>query len=220
MSKPTAASLSKARTPVPPVPQLTRSTTKPAAAPRTTTKTASKASTASSVKKPPSVEKQTTPTKPATDDNAADGAFSNVVDLSEVVDDQEPINGHALDMDLEDVIPPEKVSWQAAKPAESEEREADKSSNDAMEDVGPECDADASMDFANEGAPCSPSEVPSELQVGIVAEQQTSEQESKIDQGDDIESLVNLLESTSIRKDRPVSIASIPDEVHEIPDEE
>ncbi len=123
-------------------------------------------------------------------------------------------------MHSEDVIPLEEASGQPSKPAESDEREAEKSSNDAMEDVGPESDADASMDFADEGAPSSPSEVPPEPQVGIASEEQASEQESKIDRGDDIENLVNLLESASIRKDRPVSIASIPDEVHEIPDEE
>lgn len=38
--------------------------------------------------------------------------------------------------------------------------------------------------------------------------------------GDDIEDMVNLLESVSISKPRPQSIASIPDEVDEIPDEE
>lgn len=38
--------------------------------------------------------------------------------------------------------------------------------------------------------------------------------------GDDIEDMVNLLESVTISKVRPASIASIPDEVHEIPDEE
>jgi len=123
-------------------------------------------------------------------------------------------------MHSEDVITLEEASGQASKTSESEEREAEKISDDAMEDVGPESDADASMDFANEGALSSPPEVLPEPKVGIVSEEQASEQESKIDRGDDIESLVNLLESASIRKDRPVSIASIPDEVHEIPDEE
>jgi hypothetical protein len=123
-------------------------------------------------------------------------------------------------MHSEEVITPEEASGQASKTSESEEREAEKISDDAMEDVGPESDADASMDFANEGALSSPSEVSPEPKVGIVSEEQASEQESKIDRGDDIENLVNLLESASIRKDRPVSIASIPDEVHEIPDEE
>ncbi|KAF8349041.1 hypothetical protein F5887DRAFT_948901 [Amanita rubescens] len=219
LSKPTAASLSRARTPAPPLPQLTRSTTKPVAATRTTTKTASKAPTTSSVKRPSSVNKSTTPTEPATGDKGCD---DNVAGLSEIVEnqEQEPINGHALDMHSEDVITLEEASGQASKTSESEEREAEKISDDAMEDVGPESDADASMDFANEGALSSPSEVLPEPKVGIVSEEQASEQESKIDRGDDIESLVNLLESASIRKDRPVSIASIPDEVHEIPDEE
>jgi hypothetical protein len=39
-------------------------------------------------------------------------------------------------------------------------------------------------------------------------------------QGDDIENMVNLLETVSVPKVRPASIASMPEEVHEIPDEE
>ncbi|KAF8638290.1 hypothetical protein AX17_002310 [Amanita inopinata Kibby_2008] len=44
--------------------------------------------------------------------------------------------------------------------------------------------------------------------------------ELKAHESDDIENMVNLLEAVSVPKVRPASIDSIPDEVHEIPDEE
>ena len=152
----------------------------------------------------------------ATDVPNAGGASNNAVDL-DVDEKQEPINGHALERHSEDITPLREATGQ---PTESEEHVMEEGSDKAMEDVQPESDADASIDFANEGTLSSPSDIPPEPQVGIVEEQQASEQESKIDRGDDIENLVNLLESASLSKARAISIASIPDEVHEIPDEE
>lgn len=136
------------------------------------------------------------------------GPSSDAVDL-DVDEKQEPINGHALE-----------ATGPVSQPTESEDHGMEESSDKAAEDVQPESDADASIDFANEGTLSSPSDIPPEPQVGIVEEQQASEQESKIGSGDDIENLVNLLESASLSKARALSIASIPDEVHEIPDEE
>jgi hypothetical protein len=152
----------------------------------------------------------------ATNVSNASGASSDAVDL-DVDEKQEPINGHALEKHSEDVTPSGEATGQ---PTEIEEHGMEEGSDKAVEDVQPESDADASIDFANEGTLSSPSDIPPEPQVDIVEEQQASEQESKIDRGDDIENLVNLLESASLSKARAISIASIPDEVHEIPDEE
>lgn len=52
-----------------------------------------------------------------------------------------------------------------------------------------------------------------------VPEEPTDEMKSHSHVGNDIEDIVHLLES-SIPNARPLSIATIPDEVHEIPDEE
>lgn len=54
----------------------------------------------------------------------------------------------------------------------------------------------------------------------VVVEKGEVEKELPVHQGDDIESMVNLLENLPARNARPISIASIPDDVHEIPDEE
>lgn len=219
LSKPTAASLSRARSPAAPVPQPTRSNIKSAATTRIPTKTALKAAATSTPAKQPSpAQKSAIPMTlaAATDVPNAGGASNNAVDL-DVDEKQEPINGHALERHSEDITPLREATGQ---PTESEEHVMEEGSDKAMEDVQPESDADASIDFANEGTLSSPSDIPPEPQVGIVEEQQASEQESKIDRGDDIENLVNLLESASLSKARAISIASIPDEVHEIPDEE
>ena len=149
----------------------------------------------------------------------AGGASIDVADL-DVDEKQEPMNGHAVERHSEDVTSTEEAVGQVSQLTESEEHEIERSSDKSAEDVQPESDADASIDLAKEDAPSSPLEVPPEPKVGIVEEQLVSEQESRIDRGDDIENLVNLLESASVSKARPVSIASIPDEVHEIPDEE
>jgi hypothetical protein len=55
--------------------------------------------------------------------------------------------------------------------------------------------------------------------IQLVPEELADESKSQVYVGNDIEDIVNLLEF-SIPKARPASIASIPDEVHEIPDEE
>ena len=220
LSKPTAASLSRARTPVAPVPQSTRSNTKSTATTRTPTKTILKAADAStSAKNSSSVQKSVVSTTLAADVPNAGGASIDVADL-DVDEKQEPMNGHAVERHSEDVTSTEEAVGQVSQLTESEEHEIERSSDKSAEDVQPESDADASIDLAKEDAPSSPLEVPPEPKVGIVEEQLVSEQESRIDRGDDIENLVNLLESASVSKARPVSIASIPDEVHEIPDEE
>ena len=221
LSKPTAASLSRARSPVPPVPQPTRANTKSAATSRIPTKSTPKSvATSTLAKKSSPAQKSAIPMKlaAATDVPNAGGASRDAVDL-DVDEKQEPINGHTLERHSEDDTLLKEVTGQVSQPTESEEHGMEEGSDKAAEDVQPESDADASIDFANEGTLSSP-DIPPEPQVGIVEEQQASEQETKIGRGDDIENLVNLLESASLSKARAVSIASIPDEVHEIPDEE
>jgi hypothetical protein len=62
--------------------------------------------------------------------------------------------------------------------------------------------------------------VTSDSETMSVSEERVDEVKPRAHAGDDIEDMVNLLESVSISKVRPASVASIPDEVHEIPDEE
>jgi hypothetical protein len=55
---------------------------------------------------------------------------------------------------------------------------------------------------------------------GPEPEHQMDEVKTRVHMGNDIEEMVNLLESVPVAKARPLSVASIPDEVHEIPDED
>ncbi|GLB40229.1 hypothetical protein LshimejAT787_0801000 [Lyophyllum shimeji] len=59
-----------------------------------------------------------------------------------------------------------------------------------------------------------------EVEAASAADERVDEVKSRPQAGDDLEDMVNLLESVSISKARPTSISSIPDEVSEIPDEE
>ncbi|KAF8632188.1 hypothetical protein AX15_001956 [Amanita polypyramis BW_CC] len=225
LSKPTAASLSKARSPVPPISQLTRPNVKPIATAPTPTKSTVKLKGATPAKKPSSVKKAMA----TSSDRTAD---VSIHELSES-NGQRPINGHTLEEHTEDAPLSEGPVEQNAEPVVQELSggrvtldESTDNADKAPVDVHPEqANANITVDTTNDETTPGPSSeaqphIPSDNDVDEHPSSEPGPEESKVLQGDDIENLLNLLESASIPKVRPTSIASIPDEVHEIPDEE
>ncbi|KAG5647369.1 hypothetical protein DXG03_000437 [Asterophora parasitica] len=215
LSKPTAASLSKARTPTA-VPA--RGGAKPpvrgGAAPQGTAKP--RVSTASA----------------ATPRNAAAAATATVavgaaiasVKVAHVADEAEEGSGHdpeSIDASVVDGQAIHAESVTNDKTPTSDEVVVD----DEASELAVHSDADAALedDIAVAKSPEPVTEEVETLEVDEAppaADERVDEVKSRSQVGDDIEDIVNLLETTSLSKVRPASIASIPDEVSEIPDEE
>ncbi|KAK2463445.1 hypothetical protein APHAL10511_004531 [Amanita phalloides] len=207
LNKHTAASLLRTRIPAPPAAHSSRPNTRSVATPA---KVTIKPKAASSLPRKSSPVKRPATAADTDIDTGAPTASHNV--QSEAVDHNEPINGHSPKGHVEDASPSEQAAEQVKEHTESDVHEVMKVNAEKGADVHPESDVDA----ANEG---TPTEVEPAHSVSIVEASQNFEQDFKIDQDDDIEFMVKILESVTIPV-RPVSIATIPDEVHEIPDEE
>jgi hypothetical protein len=206
LSKPTAASLSKARTPA----------SLPASPARTKTTAAAAKPKAKATPAPAKTENEEDKTSlPASDPHAQNG-YSASAELSggEIADEIH---------DEHELHEPERAVIYAEP--EPGQEETDRASSPSF----PSHDLPATEDHESEHEPDVLEEASSDLHHDTDADTQPDLEhhespnggKAHVYIGNEIEDIVNMLEGTPAAKDRPPSVASIPDEeVHEIPDEE
>ncbi|KAJ3510086.1 hypothetical protein NLJ89_g4874 [Agrocybe chaxingu] len=212
LSKPTAASLSKRATPVTPA-----SSYRPAAAsPRVSTIKPRVPSTGSKAKKDSAVPKAATGAAVAAT-VATIGAAVAVLGVEEQVKEagrpEESVeNGHGADSTTESAGSVQDVAEEAH---DAQQEEGEISVVSPGPEDNPNDDASGSSED-NEATPLSPSPAPAEEAAEEAITEDTT-QEPIQERKDDLEDIVNLLESVSLK---PAAPSDISDGILEIPDED
>ncbi|KAF5372747.1 hypothetical protein D9615_010095 [Tricholomella constricta] len=242
LSKPTAASLSKARSPTvvparggakPPVRGI--SATRGSAKPRVST-----ASASTGMKEEQLAAREAVVAATATATAAGGGLAAAAVEPEHVADEAEAApeeNGYSTksikptaddsqDTTHADRLAENEAQLDMSQSTEGLAKEASEfffqhSDADTVEAVDDEVVATKSPEPISELESHDLSLDPlEEVEATPAIDERVDEVKSRLQVGDEIEDMVSLLETVSISTVRPESIASIPDEVSEIPDEE